>query len=173
VEPLYKELHAYIRSRLAKVYPGKIDETGPLPVHLLSDMWGRFWINLNDFSLPYPDSPSTDPTPEMISQGYDAKKMFETGIDFYTSMGLYDVPETFFNLSMLEKPTDREVICHPSAWEFYDGKDFRIRLCTKIVFDDFQAVVHELGHIQYYMVIEQIVYSITSVINNIYLFIFV
>lgn len=33
--PLYKELHAYVRSRLMEVYPGHIDAEGPLPAHLL------------------------------------------------------------------------------------------------------------------------------------------
>ena len=158
MEPLYKELHAYIRSRLAVVYPGKIDTTGPLPAHLLSDMWGRFWVNLNEIAAPYPSKPSTDPTPEMIRQGYNPQKMFETGNQFYTSMGLKPVPDTFFNLSMLEKPADREVVCHATAWDFYDAKDFRIRMCTKVVFEDFQTVHHELGHIQYFMVLQSLNY---------------
>jgi len=51
--------------------------------------------------------------------------MFRTGEDFYASMGLLPLPTTFYNLSLLEKPADREIICHPSAWEFMDGKDFR------------------------------------------------
>lgn len=36
------------------------------------------------------------------------------------------MPPEFWNKSMLEKPTDgREVVCHASAWDFYNGKDFR------------------------------------------------
>ena len=47
LEPLYKELHAYIRRKLYDVYGGElINLQGPLPAHLLSDMWGRFWNNL-------------------------------------------------------------------------------------------------------------------------------
>jgi hypothetical protein len=116
-------------------------------------MWGRFWVNLNPIAIPYPDKPSTDPSPEMIRQNYTAERMFRTGNDFYTSMGLLPVPDTFWNFSMLEKPNDgREVICHATAWDFYDAKDFRIRMCTRVVFEDFQTVHHELGHIQYCMV---------------------
>lgn len=153
VEPLYKQLHAYIRRKLYDTYgPDKIDLRGPLPAHLLSDMWGRFWVNLNEIAIPYPEKPSTDPTPEMIRQNFTADRMFRTGNDFYTSMGLKPVPDTFFTKSMLEKPTDgREVICHATAWDFYDGQDFRIRMCTRVVFEDFQTVHHELGHIQYFM----------------------
>lgn len=154
VEPLYKQLHAYIRRKLYQTYgPDKVDLRGPLPAHLLSDMWGRFWVNLNEIAIPYPEKPSTDPTPEMIRQNFTAERMFRTGNDFYTSMGLKPVPDTFWTKSMLEKPTDgREVICHATAWDFYDGEDFRIRMCTRVVFEDFQTVHHELGHIQYFMV---------------------
>ena len=50
-------------------------------------------------------------------------KMFQTGDDFYAAMGLLRVPDSFWELSMLEKPQDgRQVICHATAWDFYDGK---------------------------------------------------
>ena len=56
-------------------------------------------------------------------QGYNVQKMFETGDEFYAKTGLLHVPDTFWNLSMLEKPEDgRDVICHATAWDFYDGK---------------------------------------------------
>lgn len=52
--------------------------------------------------------------------------MFEEADHFFTSLGLLPVPPEFWNKSMLEKPTDgREVVCHASAWDFYNGKDFR------------------------------------------------
>ena len=50
-------------------------------------------------------------------------KMFKTGDNFYATMGLLRVPQTFWEKSMLVKPQDgREVICHATAWDFYDGK---------------------------------------------------
>jgi peptidyl-dipeptidase A len=32
---------------------------------------------------------------------------------------------TFWKYSMIEKPKDREVQCHASATDFYNGYDFR------------------------------------------------
>ena len=74
---------------------------------------------------------------------------------------------------MLEKPTDgREVKCHPSAWDFFNGSDFRIKQCTNVNMNDFKTVKsiniqcfyyfavtaclmckvhHEMGHIQYFI----------------------
>lgn len=99
-----------------------INLRGKLPASVLSDMWGRFWNNLYKDLVPFPNKPSLDPTEEMIKQNYTVRKMFETGDNFYAEMGLYRVPDTFYNLSMIEKPTDREVVCHATAWDFYDGK---------------------------------------------------
>ena len=45
---------------------------------------------------------------------------------FFQSLGLEPLTPEFWNNSMLEKPEDgRDVVCHASAWDFYDGKDFR------------------------------------------------
>lgn len=54
--------------------------------------------------------------------------MFQTADEFFTSLGLIPMPAEFWEHSMIEKPLDREVVCHASAWDFYNGKDFR---CVK------------------------------------------
>lgn len=46
--------------------------------------------------------------------------------EFFVSLGLEPVTDEFWANSMLEKPADgRDVVCHASAWDFGDGKDFR------------------------------------------------
>jgi len=35
------------------------------------------------------------------------------------------MPATFWERSILQKPEGRDLICHASAWDFHDGKDFR------------------------------------------------
>jgi len=153
MEPLYLELHAYIRRKLYNVYGEKyIDLKGPLPAHLLSDMWGRFWVNLYNIAAPHPEKPTIVPSEEMKKQNYTVLKMFQTGDNFFADMGMLRAPESFWNLSMLVKPTDgREVSCHPTAWDFFDAKDFRIKMCARdFFFNDLQTIHHELGHIQYF-----------------------
>lgn len=59
------------------------------------------------------------------------------------------MPETFWKNSILKKPEGVELICHASAWDFYDGKDFRIKQCTRINMEDLLTAHHEMGHIQY------------------------
>ena len=85
-----------VTNKLNDVYGSEyIDLKGPLPAHLLSDMWGRFWNNLYRFAEPFSGKPAIDPTPAMKEQNYTVLKMFQTGDDFYAAMGLYRVPETF------------------------------------------------------------------------------
>lgn len=57
--------------------------------------------------------------------------MFQEAEKFFTSMGLLSTPPEFWENSMMERPTDgREVECHASAWDFYNGKDFRCSPCA-------------------------------------------
>lgn len=63
--------------------------------------------------------------PPLLPQGYDAVKMFKVAEEFFTSVNLSAMPDTFWERSILEKPEGRKLICHASAWDFYDGKDFR------------------------------------------------
>lgn len=58
-------------------------------------------------------------------QGYNATFMFKVAEEFFTSLGLEPMPQEFWDESMLEKPEGREVVCHASAWDFYNRKDFR------------------------------------------------
>uniref|UniRef100_A0A8C0F3X5 Angiotensin-converting enzyme n=1 Tax=Bubo bubo TaxID=30461 RepID=A0A8C0F3X5_BUBBB len=152
IKPLYQQLHAYVRHRLEQVYgPELISSTGCLPAHLLGDMWGRFWTNLYALTVPYPAKPNIDITSAMVQKKWDAMKIFKAAEAFFTSIGLDEMTEGFWNNSMLTEPTDnRKVACHPTAWDL--GKnDYRIRMCTKVTMDDFLTAHHEMGHIEYDM----------------------
>jgi peptidyl-dipeptidase A len=55
------------------------------------------------------------------------RDMFLIAEDFFVSLGLDPMPNEFWNGSIFEKPNDgREMNCHASAWDFYNGKDFRL-----------------------------------------------
>lgn len=41
------------------------------------------------------------------------------------SLGLDPLTEEFWERSMFVRPTDRQVLCQPSAWDFGDGEDYR------------------------------------------------
>ncbi|XP_068833322.1 angiotensin-converting enzyme isoform X2 [Capricornis sumatraensis] len=153
LQPLYLNLHAYVRRALHHHYgPNVINLEGPIPAHLLGNMWAQSWSNIYDLVAPFPSAPKMDATEAMIKQGWTPLRMFKEADNFFTSLGLLPMPPEFWNKSMLEKPTDgREVVCHASAWDFFNGKDFRIKQCTSVNMEDLVVAHHEMGHIQYFM----------------------
>ncbi|XP_049622745.1 angiotensin-converting enzyme 2 isoform X2 [Suncus etruscus] len=151
IKPLYEHLHAYVRTKLIKLYPSHISPTGCLPAHMLGDMWGRFWTNMYRWTVPFGQKPNIDVTEEMVKQNWSADRLFKEAEKFFVSVGLPKMTEGFWNNSMLTEPEDgRKVVCHPTAWDLGKG-DFRIKMCTKVTMDDFLTAHHEMGHIQYDM----------------------
>ncbi|XP_068833594.1 angiotensin-converting enzyme-like protein Ace3 [Capricornis sumatraensis] len=153
LQPLYLNLHAYVRRALYRFYgPELIDLRGPIPAHILGNMWAQSWVNILDLALPFPEKPPEDITKIMQGQHWKPEKMFQEAEKFFTSMGLLSTPPEFWENSMMERPTDgREVECHASAWDFYNGKDFRIKKCTEVTIEDLLSIFHQMGHIQYFL----------------------
>lgn len=152
IKPLYLQIHAYVRRKLRELYGDSIiTRRGPIPAHLLGDMWAQSWERLDDFTRPYPTIDDVNPTSAMINQNYTPKKMFKVAEEFFTSLNLSAMPQTFWEKSILEKPNGRDLVCHASAWDFYDSNDFRIKQCTSVNFMDFITAHHEMGHIQYFL----------------------
>ncbi|XP_071942842.1 angiotensin-converting enzyme-like [Antedon mediterranea] len=151
IKPLYRHLHAYVRRKLQDRYQDRVSATGPIPAHLLGNMWAQQWDNIYDIVRPFPDLESVDITPNMREQDYTVLQMFHIANNFFTSLGLRGMPSSFWKKSMLVKPRDREVICHGSAHDMQKGNDVRIKMCTQIDYDDFYTVHHEMGHCEYYL----------------------
>ncbi|MEZ4448698.1 MAG: M2 family metallopeptidase [Nannocystaceae bacterium] len=151
VAPLYEQLHCYTRAKLAAKYgKDKVPEDGLIPAHLLGNMWAQEWGNIAPLLTPYPGKQSLDITSALVKQKYDEPKMVKLGESFFTSLGLDPLPGTFWERSMFEKPKDREVVCHASAWDVDFNDDLRIKMCIKINQDDLITIHHELGHNYYY-----------------------
>ena len=152
VKPLYQDLHCYVRGRLHSRYGEKVPESGPMPAHLLGNLWAQEWSNLFDLLAP-----KKEKTAVSLDQALERKKVDELGMvkygeGFFVSLGLTPLPKTFFERSMFKKPRDRDVVCHASAWDVDWDADLRIKMCIKINEEDFTTVHHELGHnyYQYY-----------------------
>lgn len=78
--------------------------------------------------------------------------MFERADTFYQDLGFLSSKMSYTGESIIKKPTNgQEMVCHASAWDFCNGKDFRIKQCTLINMNHFVTAHHEMGHIQYYM----------------------
>jgi peptidyl-dipeptidase A len=149
-----------------------------LPAHLMGNMWQQDWSNLWDMLQPYPDAGSLDitgalqqqyqndyatelslhpgaPSPvelaevERAAQLDVAKQMASRAEDFYVSLGMRKLPDSYWVKSQFIKPRDRDVVCHASAWDMNMEGDVRTKLCMKPDEEDFTTIYHELGHIYY------------------------
>ena len=165
VKPLYDELHTYVRTQLNKKYGDTVQsKTGPIRADLLGNMWAQEWGNIYDVVAPpgagdigydigellvakgYKQTKVADFT---ASRGKAEKDMVKVGEGFFSSIGFAPLPKTFWDRAQFIKPTDREVVCHASAWDIDNVEDLRIKMCIKVNTDDFVTIHHELGHNYY------------------------
>src|SRR5688572_26274216 len=147
VKPLYVSLHAYMRAKLIDQYGERVvNPKGPIPAHLLGNMWAQSWENLYPIVAPPNADPGFDLTEILKRKKIDDKEMVRYGERFFTSLGFDPLPKTFWERSLFTKPQDRDVVCHASAWNVDYVDDLRIKMCIDITAEDFNTIHHELGH---------------------------
>ena len=147
LRPLYLSLHAYVRGQLAKKYgAGVVPANGPIPAHLLGNIWAQEWNNV----YPLMDSPKPRaelrPDEDFAGSPDRCAGHGAYGEGFFTSLGFAPLPQTFWERSLFTKPADRDVVCHASAWDVDSKDDLRVKMCIQITQEDFVTIHHELGH---------------------------
>lgn len=153
VKPLYDALHCYARTRLAERYGAdKVPAGKPIPAQLLGNVWAQQWNNIYDDVLkPYPQVREETADAGLVKQKWDASRMARSAESAYKTLGFQPLPDSFWKLSMLTRPRDREVVCHASAWNMDAAGDVRIKMCTEPKSEDLLTWYHELGHVYYYL----------------------
>ncbi|QOW23997.1 M2 family metallopeptidase [Lysobacter sp. H23M47] len=153
---------------------------GMLPAHLMGNMWQQEWGNLWDVLVPYENAGSMDITgalearydeihrQKLAQNGADrspahlaqleveardasARQMTKRAEDFYLSLGMDKLPDSYWQRTQFIKPRDRNVVCHASAWDMDMKGDVRTKMCIKPNEEEFTTIYHELGHVYYYM----------------------
>ena|SRR5215813_8184745 len=152
VKPLYDSLYTYTRHKLSQKY-GKqvVPENGPIPAHLLGNMWAQGWSNVYPLLKPQTGDRGYDLTEILKARKTEPKQMVRYGESFFTSLGFEPLPATFWERSMFVEPKDHDAVCHASAWDIDFEKDVRLKMCVQINEEDFTTVHHELGHNYYQM----------------------
>jgi peptidyl-dipeptidase A len=147
LQPFYASLHAYVRGQLLKKY-GKevVPPNGPIPAHLLGNIWSQEWNNIANLMDPPKAPQSYDLTKILQDRKTDARGMVKYGENFFISLGFAPLPQSFWERSLFTKPADRDVVCHASAWDVDNQDDLRIKVCIQPTAEDFNTVHHELGH---------------------------
>jgi peptidyl-dipeptidase A len=146
VRPLYLSLHAYVRTRLREKYGDAVPANGPIPAHLLGNMWAQDWENIYPLVAPPNADPGYDVTALLKKKNIDWKRMVQYGEGFFTSLGFDPLPSTFWERSLFLKPAGRDVVCHASAWDIDFLNDLRLKMCIEINGENFLTIHHELGY---------------------------
>ncbi len=150
VEPLYDDLHCYVRRKLNEKYGDDVVPLDqPIRADLLGNMWAQSWAPLYDVASPAGATGGVDLDKVLVDQGYDPIKMTKTAEAFFSSLGFAPLPETFWQRSQIVRPVGREVVCHASAWDLDARDDLRIKMCMEVNGEDFRTIHHELGHNYY------------------------
>ena len=113
LKPFYQKIHAYVRMKLNVQYPGKLPKDGTIPAHLLGNMWAQQWGNLMNTTTgvdPNPELEPIDVTNALVEQKYDPIKMFQLSDKFFADLGLEKMTQTFWDKSLIAKPSDRTVV---------------------------------------------------------------
>lgn len=141
LQPLYSELHTWVRYELARRYNQPVPEK--LPAHWLPNRWGQNWpgiveaINLDDLFK--------DKTAEWINA---------TAERFYVSMGFDTLNQNFWEQSDLYPVPEgslRKKNNHASAWHLDVDQDYRSLMSVEPNHRWFETSHHELGHIYYFI----------------------
>ena len=152
VKPLYLSLHAYVRAKLVEKYGASVvPPNGPIPAHLLGNMWSQDWSNIYPLLAPPSGDAGYRLDDTLVARKVDARQMVRWGEGFYTSLGFDSLPASFWTRSQFTKPRDRDVVCHASAWDIDAQQDVRIKMCIEPTEEDFKTIHHELGHNFYQM----------------------
>lgn len=121
--PLYRLLHAVVRHRLGLLHGAEVvPPRGPIPAHLLGNMWAQDWGALLDLLLPG-RAPSL--TAALRLRNYTATDMVRRAEDFYTSLGLEPMTPGFWKHSQIERPRNSSGTCHGTAANMFRPGDFR------------------------------------------------
>ncbi len=141
--PLYREIHTWARYTLAEQYGTDVPDL--LPAHWVPNRWGQDWNALVEV-----EGMDLNATIGELS----AEDVVRRAEDFYVSLGLEAMPESFYTLSSLYPlPADADYRKnnHASAWHLDLDTDVRSLMSVEPNPDWWETTHHELGHIYYYM----------------------
>ncbi|MBP6648104.1 MAG: M2 family metallopeptidase [Bacteroidia bacterium] len=144
LNPLYRELHTYLRYELAKKY-GVKDVPDYIPAHWLSNRWGQDWSEMVTVEGLNLDS---------ALKLKDAEWVAKQGEKFYVSLGFPELPKSFWDKSSLypvAKDAGFKKNTHASAWHMDLDQDVRSLMSIVPNSQWYETVHHEYGHIYYYL----------------------
>jgi peptidyl-dipeptidase A len=152
VQPLYNMIHAFLRSILSKKQQVNFGQN--LPAQILG--WNANWYNIfKDVVEPeiFQTSSKWNMDEVLKNARWEPSELIKRVEDFYSSTGLNPMTESFWNKSLIDESRNKS--CHGTAADMFYPDDFRMIVCGSKSFYDFYVMIHEMGHVQQYMLAEK------------------
>ena len=148
LRPLYISLHAYVRGQLVKKYGTNIvPPNGPIPAHLLGNIWAQEWNNVYELMDSPKPAQSFDLSEILVDRKTDARDMVKYGEKFFISLGFAASSATPFGSapSSPSRPIATSSAT-PAPGTSTTTDDLRVKVCIHPTAEDFLTIHHELGH---------------------------
>ena len=132
VKPLYLSLHAYVRWKLREKYGDLVPASGPIPAHLLGNMWAQEWENIYPLVAPKDADPGYDLTEILKGRGTQPVDMVKYGERFFISLGFAPLPKTFWERSLfVEAARPRRGLSRQRLGRGCGGRSARSRCASR------------------------------------------
>lgn len=145
VQPLYDLLVKFVKNLL------DVDE---LPAHLLG--WNANWATLYRDEIArkvFPNSKWSIDV-KLALKHWSTRQILQRVEDFYTSTGLLRMTNEFWDQSLIGDNLNN-FNCHGTAADMFTPRDYRIVACSVRTLYDLYVIVHEMGHIEQFMLAEK------------------
>ena len=141
LEPLYKQLHTWVKYELAKRYHQPVPDR--IPAYWINNRWSQDWTGI-----------VAEANLDDRFKGRKPEWIVKTAEQFYTGLGFDPLPQTFWERSDLYPvaATDkRKKNTHASCWHIDLDQDIRTLMSVEANDAWFHTAHHELGHGSYFM----------------------
>jgi peptidyl-dipeptidase A len=141
MEPLYKQLHTWVRYELAKRYNQPVPKR--IPAHWIDNRWSQEWGGIAPVA-----------NLDERFKGKNGEWVVKKAEEFYTGLGYPKLPDSFWEKSDLypvAADSKRKKNTHASAWHIDLDNDIRSLMSVEPNEEWFKTSHHELGHAYYYV----------------------
>ncbi|XP_055374373.1 angiotensin-converting enzyme isoform X2 [Condylostylus longicornis] len=149
IEPLYKELHAYVRYNLIKKYPGvRLKPNKPIPQHLMEQVIEHSWRSVSVFEVPFPKLHLPNIKIKLDQQKYTSKTINEVTEEFYKSLDMQNLPDSLWE-KYARMISEDEYQGECKADILYYPPEVALKYCPKITYKYFLQMHGQMGELHY------------------------
>uniref|UniRef100_A0A5S6QW86 Angiotensin-converting enzyme n=1 Tax=Trichuris muris TaxID=70415 RepID=A0A5S6QW86_TRIMR len=150
LQPLYEELHAYVRQKLIKKYRNVNFESSTIEIQLTKQLWSEDWSSLLDDVLPYEKVSFGDIEKHLRAENVSTAGLYHMVDDYFSSVGLSKAPLSVWVNSVFEKDLKKNSSCLPSVINLFEDDAFAIITCEKPSRSKVSEAFRQMGRLQYF-----------------------